>query len=582
MILKFIFNTVAKNGVIEKILIRVAKEEGLKLGLSRDLENIYVYIDGNEEKLENFSRKLSNELPLSLFLKSLNAEVTEEFIDDLDKKFPDISLPPCPKCLREVKNKNSEYYFDIFHHCEVCGYKTNGELKIENMELDFNKKEDRKKFFENLAKKLENENVFIQTMNGAYEISKNLEDAEFLIAKDLAAIAKYFLSFEGDAKALASIEKPFLTLKTNLEFKKEFGLSIPAFKVKLPDCMVTELLFEVCNFHLLGFKKTDNPKDLYFEVKKEEPLTAVVTDSKNKDILIEKGNRGIIPAFEKKLKSEGRYRQYGYKEGVLDLIENLGEINSKEAKATFAGFYGVLNQWELEDKNIMGFCFYENENKILINSPKFGLVEYIDFKFSFRNFEEIFAQIAVMNETGKKLINNFKEKRPELFEHALKSDLSSDKKGIYYLWGLIGILLNLGDNIDEGFEKIITYSNEAMTKKGPRIDYKMDKNNLNPLWAIRTVMSFNLAGVDDYLISFGVIESFAEFLSNQYESFNKDTDLNGAIIVGDIFKGQFLNKIYSYIEKNYPVFTPKALQISGAVEAYGNAVINEKIGKEEK
>ncbi len=579
MILKFIFKTTAKNGVIEKILIRVSKNENVKLGLSRDLENIYAYVEGNEEELENFSRKLSQELPLTLFLKSVNAEVTEEFIDDLERNFPDVSLPPCPKCLREVKNEESEYYFDIFHHCEVCGYKTNGKWEIENGEWDFDNKIKRREFFDYLAKKLENENIFIQTMNGAYEVSKNLEDAEFLIAKDLAAIAKYFLSFEGDAKALASIEKPFLTLKTNLEFKKEFGLSVPAFKVKLPDCMVTELLFEVCDYPLLGFKKTNNPKDLYFEVKKEKPLIAVVSDSTNKDILIEKGDRGIIPAFEKKLQSEGKYKQYGYKEGVLDLIENLGEINAQEVKPAFAGFYGVLNQWELKDKNIMGFCFYENENKILINSPKFGLVEYIDFKFSFKNFEEIFAEISAMNETGKKLIKNFKEKRPELFEHALKCDFSSDKKGIYYLWGLAGILLNLADNIDEGFEKIITYSNEAMTKKGPRIDYKMDKNNLNPLWVIRTVMSFNLAGVDDYLISFGVIESFAEFLSNQYETFNKDTDLNGAIIVGDIFKGEFLNKIYSYIEKNYPVFTPRALQISGAIEAFGNAVISENMLK---
>ncbi len=566
MILRFVFKLDSNNGVIEKILIRNAKD--IKLGLSRDLENLYAYVEGSEEEIENFSKKISAELPLSIFLKSLRAEVVEEFKDDLVRNFPKISLPPCPKCLREVKDERNEHFFDIFHHCEVCGYEAKGE---------WISKDKRKEFFENLAKKLKNENIFIQTMNGSFEVSKDLENADFIIAKDLAAIAKYFMSFEGDAKALASIEKPFVKLKTNIEFKKTFNSSIPAFYVKLPDCMVTELLFEISEYELLGFKKSDNNKDLSFEVKLEDPLFAVVTDSRNKDILIERGERGIIPKFEKNIQAEGKYKKYGYKNGVIDRLENLGKINSKETSPVFSGFYGVLEQWELEDKNIMGFCFYKDENKILINSPKFGLIEYIDFKFTFENFEDIFSQIAIMNETGAKLIKNFKEKRPNLFENAINTDINSEKKGIYYLWGLIGILLGVADNIDKGFEKILELSSSAMAKKGPRIDYKMDKNNLNPLWAIRTVMSFNLAGVDNYLLSYGVVESFAEFLSNQYDSFHKDNGLNGAIIVGDLFKGEFLNKIYSYIDKNYKVYIPKALQISGSIEAFGNAIINKNI-----
>ncbi len=568
MILKFIFNETANNGVIEKILIKLSKSMNMELGLSRDLTNLYAYIKGEKEELENFSKKLASELPLSIFLNSLNAEVTDEFKNDLDRNFPNISLPPCPKCLREVKDPSNQHYFDMFHHCDVCGYKVNKKCEVENGKL----------FFDNLAEKLKKEGkISIQTMNGAYEVNENLENAEFIIARDLANIAKYFMSFEGDAKALASIEKPFIVLKTNPEFKKTYGISAPAYHVKLPDCMVSELLFEAGNFQLLGFKKCKNPTDLNFEVKVEKPLFAVVTDSTNKDILIEKGDRGIIPKFEKNINTSGKYKDYVYKNGIIDTKENIGNIDADETKPVFAGFYGVMNEWELENKNIMGFCFYKNENKILINSPKFGLVEYIDFKFYFNNTEEIFNQIGVMNKTGPKLIKNFREKRPQLFEHALNSNIKSDKKGIYYLWGIVAIILGMADNIDEGFEKLIKFANEAMTKKGPRIDYKMNKNNLNPLYVIRTAMSFNLAGVDNDILSFGVIESFAEFLSNQYEMFHRDNHLNGAIIVGDLFRGEFLNKIYSYIEKNYPVFTPKALQMSGGVEALGNAIINKMV-----
>jgi len=571
MILKFTFNAPTNQGIIEKICIRVANNIGIELGLSKDLENIYAYIKGDEKKIEEFSRELSKELPLSIFLKSLNAEVVDEFRDDLQKDFPDISLPPCPKCLEEVKNENSPHYFDIFHHCEVCGYKAK-KIDLKNP----------KEFIVNLANKVKNEPVLIQTMNGAFEISTNLEDADFLVARDLASVAKYFMAFEGDAKALASIEKPLINLKTNLEFKKTFGLSTPAFKIKLPDDMILELLFFASDIELLGFKSTNNPKDLAFEVEIQKAPFAVVTDSDNKEILLYTGDRGIIPAYEKVQKKgiAGKYKEYvAYSDDKKTIISNKAiNIEKKEAKPAFAGLFGVIEQWELNDKNIMGFCFYkEDESKILINSPKFGLVEYIDFNFKFKNFEEIFALISSMNETGKKLIENFAKKRPELFENALKSDISSKTHGIFYLWGLIGTLLGIGKNIEEGAKNIVELANAAMTKKGPRIDYKLDTQNLNPLWAIRTAMSFNLAGVDNYMLSYGVIESFAEFLSNTYDTVNKETPLDGAVIVGDMFEGEFLNKIYSYISKNYKVYTPRALPISGAIEAYGSLVINSKI-----
>jgi hypothetical protein len=574
MVLKFVFEIDSNNGVIEKILLRVAKELNVKLGLKRDVKKLYAYIDGNEEDIENFSRELSKQLPLSVFLKSLNAEVVEEFENDENIEFPQINLPPCPKCLSEVKNPDNDNYYNPFHHCEVCGYDFNDQCKMENGKL----------FFEKLADKLKKEGkIYIQTMNGKYEVSTDLENAEQVVAVDLAAVATYFMSFEGDAKALGSIEKPLVNLKTNLNFKKEYGLSTPAFLVKLPDCMVLELLCEEIksDIKLLGLKKTENCDDFSFEIENNDEIPiAVVTDTKNHDILLSKGERGILPKFEKYLSKDieaqnGFYKAESKKNKTV--LFKTGEFKEIDVKIPFAGYYGVLNQWNLEDKVTLGFAFYkENENKVMINSPKFGLVEYIEFGFKFDNFEEIFAAIKVMNETGEKLIKNFSEKQPELFENAIKSNLTTNKQGIAYLWGLIGIVLGFADNIDDAYEKVLEYANSAMAKKGPRIDYKMKDKNLDPLWAVRTAMSFKLAGVDNYLLSFGVLESFAEFLSNTYEQLNKESVVDGAVIVGDMFEGEFLNKIYTYIKKNYPTFTPKALPLSGAIEAYGAAVIKSK------
>jgi len=572
MVLKFVFELDTNNGVIERILLRVASRLNVRLGLRRDLKNLYAYVDGTEEDIENFSRELSRELPLSIFLKSLNAEVVEEFQDDLIRDFPEISLPPCPKCLSEVKDPENENYYNAFHRCEVCGYVVNSTVKSG------------KDVFENLAKKLKKEGkIYIQTMNGKFEVSTDLEHAEQIVAVDLAAVATYFMSFEGDAKALGSIEKPLVNLKTNLNFKKEFGLSNPAYFVKLPDCMVLELLCEEIKkeIKLLGLRNSDKCEDFCFElINSDEIPVAVVTDTKNHDILISKGERSLLPKFEKYLGKEveafnGKYAALS-KDSKTVLFKT-DEEKESNVNLPFAGYFGVISQWNLEDKVTMGFAFYkEDENKIMMNSPKFGLVEYIDFEFNFKDFNEIFAAIKVMNETGEKLVQNFKNKLPELFDNALNADLKTEKKGMAYLWGLIGIVLGFADNVDEAYEKLLVYANSAMAKKGPRIDYKMKDKNLDPLWAIRTAMSFKLAGVDNYLLSFGVLESFAEFLSNTYETVDKESPLNGAVIVGDLFEGEFLNKIYTNIKKNFPTFTPKALPMSGAVEAYGSAVILSK------
>jgi hypothetical protein len=192
---------------------------------------------------------------------------------------------------------------------------------------------------------------------------------------------------------------------------------------------------------------------------------------------------------------------------------------------------------------------------------------------NYNSFEEIFAEIS-LDESGKKLIKNYSTKQPELFENALNSDLNTDYKGIYFVWGIIGCVLGFGKNIEESAKKVIELANDALTKKGPRIDYKLKDKNLDATWAIRTAMSFKLAGVDDNLICYGVLESFAEFLNNLYEGVNRDTELNGAIIVGDLYEGELLNKVYTYVSKNYSTFTPKALPISGVIEGYGAWCVN--------
>ena len=526
MYLKFIINYLSDNTLVEKIALNTAKETDTKIGITKDNENVYIFMELDEEKINKFATTLDKNLPASIFLKKIDAVVVDEFENsNITLKNP--SMPPCPKCT--IKTLNS---YDFSISCDVCGY----DAKIESRSYEKEIKE--------WAKKIDNnESITIQTMNGIYEISKVKEDSEVIVAKDLDAVAKYFVSFEGDGKALATIEKPTLRMKVNINFRTLTNLfRVNSYDVKLPDDTILLLLSNEVSTPLLGLKKATNPI-FEFEVNSPTPLKGVVTDTKNHDFLITSGERSLIKPPQKEY---------------------------DEKKKPYFGYFGVLNQYNLLDKTTMAFPLYKKyPSKVFMNSPKFGLVEYVNFDFEFSDFSEIFAQIS-LDENGKKLIQNFKEKQNTLFNNALNSNIKSEYKGIYYLWGLIGCVLGFGDNIETSSQKLLQYANDALTKKGPRIDYKVENNNLNPLWAIRTAISFKLAGVDDNLISYGVIESFAEFLNNLYESTNQDTELDGAIVVGDLYEGEFLNKVYSYLSKNYPTFTPKAIPMSGWIEGYGS------------
>jgi len=478
MYLKFIIEYESPNGYVCKIAKNVAEKLDINIGLKRENDKTLIFMELDEEKINSFANELDKELKKSIFLGKIDAVVVDQF-----------------------ENEDIKTY-------------------------DFSNK------------LIEIENNIIKTKDYTYEISEVKEDSDLVIAKNLEAVSKYFVAFNGD-EVIASIERPILHLKVNLNFRTLTNLfRVSSYDVQIADEFM-DPFFEKFDKPLLGIKIiNENIK----------PIKGVVTDTKNHKFLITSGEKYLVYPPTK-------------------------EYN--ENKKPYFGYFGVLNQYNLLDKTTMAFPFYKKHpSKVLINSPKFGLVDYVDFEVKFNNFDEVFAQIS-LDENGKKLISNFAKREPELFNNALNSSLDTDYKGIYYVWGLIGCVLGFSDNIENSAKKLLELANDALTKKGPRIDYKLEDKNLDATWAIRTAMSFKLAGVDDNLISYGVIESFAEFLNNLYEGVNRDTELNGAIIVGDLFDGELLNKVYTYVSKNYPAFTPKALPISGIIEGYGAWCVEE-------
>jgi len=83
-------------------------------------------------------------------------------------------------------------------------------------------------------------------------------------------------------------------------------------------------------------------------------------------------------------------------------------------------------------------------------------------------------------------------------------------------------------------------------------------------------MSFKLAGIDFPTLSFGVMESFAEFASNILDDISRDYEMDGVCFNGSLFESaNLINKFYTITKKNYKVYLHKEFTLDDMNLGYG-------------
>jgi len=390
MVLECSFEYKSSSLVYDKILSRVLLSSELEGRLVKSDNSIKLYVESeNPDLLEQFANDLSLELPHSIFLHNTEVNVVDElpkndFILPQAKK-PDLSF--CPSCLNKVLDETSEDYYNPFCECEACGYSEDGI------------KGTYKGLFEKIANSISNDKIVkVDTFYGEYyvgKLSEKCNDVAFdILSYDLASIAKYTSATKNETVALGAIEKPLISLKTNLKFKTDFeGVEEEILRFKLADDFILHLI--LVELHKLGINLVFMTKDkmdyqdeiLLAEPKKDlEPIECVVGE---KNIVILSGNKGL-PEFE--LCEE-------------KVIPFLGAFNS------------VIKEHNFSEKTVVGVNLSkEYHNNILVYGKKFGLVEYLSFKAEYSSMNEVLEAIASTNETGAKLLENYKNKFPELYE----------------------------------------------------------------------------------------------------------------------------------------------------------------------
>ena len=321
-------------------------------------------------------------------------------------------------------------------------------------------------------------------------------------------ISAIFVADEKSLIALASFEKPLICLKTTALFRTAHENAPLDFLVRTAwDINI----YRICEQLDINFLKVSRKKEIF--------TISILQDC-------------FLPVF-----------------GV-DFIgqSDLNLINSKNDK-DLALFGLKLNEFDLFEKPVANIFLSKTKNDFIKVFKDKDEYEVLKINIP-KSFEEIYENIN-LDENGKNLLNNFKAKfaLPKGQIHAQNS-----------FFGLFEIIQNL-----LGFKfEICSLANDFTLPKGVRIDFRLkNKNEFDCIKAIKSVISYAVAGADSKNISFGLIESLAYFISDFGDTIKDEFECENFVLCGSLFECKALsNTVLKLTNNNFKFSEQYPLEIS--------------------
>ncbi len=179
------------------------------------------------------------------------------------------------------------------------------------------------------------------------------------------------------------------------------------------------------------------------------------------------------------------------------------------------------------------------------------------------DFNQIF-NLLKQDEKASRMLQNYATKFPNFYARIV--ELSKYHLGGANLLDFFQILgFVLGYSEDFCTQSVIPLAKECLRPKGPRIDYKILKDDslkmaLNFSKIMHSAMSFRLAGVENEILSLGILDSLAEFLGNFIWDNAQNFSVQEVTIAGDFFGEKvFLDLFVQYFPKTLTLKTHEFL-----------------------
>lgn len=585
----FKFHYIHDNGLFARLLERIREKSILTIRLYQEGMDYFIEATGEQSELEPLAELVSTLVPQSLFLSEHNIEAVEapQELQPLVQKNCTYQIPYCPECQDKIMQT-----LNPFEPCNVCGF-SDVELSFDALkELSKSEVNTAEELFEELADQLIEEGALsLPTYNGTrnFSLLSNQEHAECgVLICDPSEISTFFVITQDELTTLMMIEKPSVRLKPKLKFRAENDMVNPFYTLFFADDKVTLALSIALSRKGVFALYCDEVTSLRAASALEEH---VIIDT-GRDMLPWKHSMALDQAVSC---SFDGFTSFGDKNGLLVnsdfepsqpcLTFVSREIsssveNSISFETSHAALRSVVLEHELQGKSLCGIYLSRHHSSAICSfSSKIGYTSMVDFSYDILDDpKSILEAISQMDDEGTRLIANYKKAHPKLYEKIENSKFEPDENAsmLSRLWAMAAVVIGLaeGGDIQSTCEELEATALEFNGKSGPRIDYKVMKSDrgymVDPRLAIRSAMSFKLAGVDEFLLSFGFIDSLADFIAEQAEMADANIAIEGVSLNGSMFENrQLLMRTYNALSPNYKIYRNKRLALDGASVAIG-------------
>ncbi|MCQ2639431.1 protein hydE [Helicobacter pylori] len=461
------------------------------------------YLQASAEITLEFAQKLSEILPFSLDFSFLSLKEITEPLDENLFQTTSLSKPLFmnAKEHQDFLDKNASLYADTLGLIKNTAFK--GKMIYSPKELI-----DCLTQLKGMLKTQDFTPIF--TSRGALSLSLKNPSIS-VIFSDLSSVLSCTKLPLEDAKYLASLEKPSIKASLKSVFKDTFKND--EIIAQLPFDPILNLLCRILQDEGIEFVfiHANNPQEalLYYETLFKTPKR-LITPTKN---FVLENHLSTLP------------------------------------------FKDELEFLSTTPNSIVLYFSFKRPTRLLLHANG-SLKTLLSVNFDFNKMFNALKQ----DEKASRMLQNYATKFPNFYARLL--ELSKYNLGGANLLDFFQILgFVLGYSEDFCVQSVIPLAKECLRPKGPRIDYKILKDDsfkmaLNFSKIMHSAMSFRLAGVENEILSLGILDSLAEFLGNFIWDNAQNFSIQEVTIAGDFFGEKvFLDLFVQYFPKTLALKT---------------------------
>ncbi|WP_187856949.1 protein hydE [Helicobacter pylori] len=461
------------------------------------------YLQASAEITLEFAQKLSEILPFSLDFSFLSLKEITEPLDENLFQTTSLSKPLFmnAKEHQDFLDKNASLYANALGFVKNTAFK--GAIIHSPKELI--------DCLTQLKGMLKTQDCIpIHTSRGALSLSSK-NPSPSVIFSDLSSVLSCTKLPLEDAKYLASLEKPSIKASLKSVFKDTFK----------NDEIIAQLPYDPI-LNLLCHILQDEGIEFVFTHESHSCETLL-----HYEALFKTPKRLITPA--KNFVLENNFSTFPFKDELEFLRETPNSI-------------------------VLYFSFKRPTRLLLHANGSLKTLLSVGF-----DFNQIF-NLLKQDEKASRMLKNYAAKFPDFYARIVElSQYNLGGANVLDFFRILGFILGYSEDFHS--HSVISLAKECLRPKGPRIDYKILKDDslkmaLNFSKIMHSAMSFRLAGVENEILSLGILDSLAEFLGNFIWDNAQNFSVQEVTIVGDFFGEKvFLDLFVRYFPKTLALKT---------------------------